>query len=267
MADISQHEIIFIIFTVSSGILLLVAAIGVLIVIHQKRIFQAHQLQLARDREYAQKMIEAQMDSQEQERKRIAADLHDSLGSLLWGAKVNASFIQRSIELSGSVKDSHDELVQILEQSITTVRRISWELTPEAFHHAGFSTSVRKLCDQFNDKGIEISLNETDSQYWNDDRAMHAFRIVQELISNSVKHSGASIISVIITWKQTSIEIMVSDDGKGFSLETNRQGVGWWNINHRLKKLNSEIKIGIPPSGRGVQFLIKIPLTYDSEKN
>src|SRR5260221_227642 len=96
--------------------------------------------------DYQNQMIRLQLESQEQERKRIGADLHDSLGSLLWGAKVNASFIQRSVELSEYALASYKELNQILDESIDVVRRVAWELTPEAFHYSGLSDSIKKIC-------------------------------------------------------------------------------------------------------------------------
>ena len=210
---------------------------------------------------YQSQMIKLQLESQEQERKRIGADLHDSLGSLLWGAKVNVSFIQRAAQLDDNSKASYQELNQILDESIETVRRIAWELTPQAFHYAGLSASVSKLCERLDGKGIEIKFNEQNSRLWNDDRALQVFRIIQELISNAVKHSGASSLGVSMKWIEQELNINVADNGRGFKNEGEKKGVGLWNINQRVNQLNGKINIGNPPTGTGTEISLEIPLT------
>lgn len=208
-------------------------------------------------------MIKLQLESQEQERKRIGADLHDSLGSLLWGAKVNASFIQKSIGMNESTTASYQELNQILDESIESVRRIAWELTPEAFHYSGLSASVTKLCDRLDGKGIKISFEEEGSRLWNDDRALQAFRVVQELVSNAVKHSGAASLSISMKWIEEKLKIIVTDNGTGFKSSEGQKGVGLWNVNQRVNQLKGKISIGHPPTGSGVEINLEIPLSHD----
>ena len=265
MAQLSESETVFIVLVASIGMLLLITAIGVFIFIYQKRIFSTRMENIKREQDYAQNMIKAQLESQEQERTRIGADLHDSLGSLLWGAKVNASFIQRSVDLSGQAKESYEELIQILDQSIDTMRRISWELTPEAFHHSGFSQSVGKLCDQLNGRGLEVKFTENGNYMWNDDSGIQAFRIVQELVSNAVKHAKATLLEVAVAWQERRVLIEIRDNGTGFKLNKSRAGVGWWNIEQRGKRLNAEIVIGNPPMTGGSTISINIPLNYGKQ--
>ncbi|HLZ16100.1 MAG TPA: histidine kinase, partial [Cyclobacteriaceae bacterium] len=206
-----------------------------------------------------------QLESQETERKRIGADLHDSLGSLLWGAKVNASFIRRSVDLDDAALASYAELNQILDESISVVRRIAWELTPEAFHYSGLSESVAKLCDRLDGKGLEIVFKEEGGKLWNDDRALQVFRIIQELISNVIKHSGASsmMISLLWGWTEDKLKIIVMDNGGGLKQEQEKKGVGFWNIDQRIRQLNGKISMGNPPMGGGLEVLLEIPLHYD----
>src|SRR5260221_7740586 len=191
-------------------------------------------------------IIRLQLESQEQERKRIGADLHDSLGSLLWGAKVNASFIQRSVELNEQALASYKELNQILDESIDVVRRVAWELTPEAFHYSGLSESIKKICARLDGKGQKIAFAEEGDRLWNDDRALQAFRVTQELISNAMEHSGASSIAISLTWKPENLKVVVADNGSGFNLSQDKKGVGLWNIDQRIKQLNGKIVIGNP---------------------
>jgi two-component system NarL family sensor kinase len=260
MGQLQEQDIPTLILLGSVGLLLLVGGLGYFILTYQKRMLKEKQERAMQELNYQSQMIKLQLESQEQERKRIGADLHDSLGSLLWGAKVNASFIQKSIGAKESAMTSYQELNQILDESIETVRRIAWELTPQAFHYAGLSASVTKLCDRLNGKGIEIKLEEENSQQWNDDRALLVFRIIQELISNAIKHSGATHLGVSIKWLSEMLNIMVVDNGTGFKSEAEKKGVGLWNINQRIKQLNGKINIGNPPTGTGLEVLLEIPL-------
>src|ERR1041385_3393860 len=107
MDQLQEQDIPTIILLGSVGMLLLVGAMGLFILMYQKRMLKEKQERAMQELNYQNQMIKLQLESQEQERKRIGADLHDSLGSLLWGAKVNASFIQRSVKLDEPAHTSY----------------------------------------------------------------------------------------------------------------------------------------------------------------
>ncbi len=260
MDAVQDNDVTILILLGTVGILVLIGGMIMFILIYQKRILLEKQKQATQELEYQNRMIRLQFESQEQERTRIGADLHDSLGSLLWGAKVNASFIQRSVELSESAQTSYHELNQILDESIDVVRRIAWELTPEAFQDAGLSESVRKLCERLDGKGIGISMADSGEMFWNDGRALQVFRIIQELVSNAIKHSEATKMTISLQWQPQLLRVRVLDNGVGFSDDIAKKGVGLWNIRHRIKQLNGRISIGIPPTGPGTDISLEIPL-------
>jgi signal transduction histidine kinase len=237
---------------------LLVMAIGVFIVLYQRKRNDEFLSRIKRDQEYAEGMIQAQLESQERERQRMAADLHDSIGSLLWGAKLNASFLGRSNAYDKAQQESHLELMTALDQSLETVRRIAWELTPEAFQQAGFSASIQKLCSRLSKTTLVFTIEENEAFLWNDDRALSAFRIVQELVSNAIKHAHASAIHIALLYQTNSLQIKVSDNGTGFELDAQRTGVGWWNIQQRVRKLNGTITINRPLAGS--EIILKVSL-------
>ncbi len=260
MAELSQQEIIYILVSASLGILILVGGIFSFVIIYQKRIFKEHQKQKELDEQYSIKMIEAQLDSQEKERKRIAADLHDSIGSLLWGAKLNASYLERSVQYESEQQKSYTELMQALDQSLSTVKRIAWELTPEAFHQAGLSVSIKQLCARLDGAALKVQFEENKTFIWNDERALSVFRITQELLSNCIKHAQATSVKVSLKWFPEAMEIQVTDDGIGLILNKERTGVGWWNIQQRGKQLNAIISMGNPPISKGTTVKIHAPL-------
>jgi two-component system NarL family sensor kinase len=262
MAELSQSEILYIFGIGTLGMLSLTGGIAVFIAVYQKRMLQAQEKQRALEFEYQQKMIQSQIESQETERKRIAADLHDSIGSMLWATKLNVAFLGRSISLQGELKESYEETMKMLDQSIDSVKRISWELTPEAFQHSGLSSSIKEMCLRLNGKPQKFIFEEAgEPVFWRDDRALMVFRIVQELVNNAVKHSKGDTIQVKTNWKLDELTINVDDNGTGFTLTDDvRKGVGWWNITHRAGRINATVKIreGLQ-AGSSVELVI--PLT------
>ncbi len=173
MEGLSQGEVIYIIVLGSLVMFLFIAGFAVFISMYQKRMLQEQEKRRIIELDYQQQMIQSQIDSQETERKRIAADLHDSIGSLLWAAKLNIAYLGRLSNFNGEMKDSYLETMKILDQSIDSVKRISWELTPEAFHHTGLSSSIMELCSRLNGKGQVIVFKEKGNQlFWKDDRAL-----------------------------------------------------------------------------------------------
>ncbi|MBL7856292.1 MAG: hypothetical protein JNM57_01285 [Cyclobacteriaceae bacterium] len=263
MEALQTDQITWIILLGTLGMLLLVGFMGLFILLYQKRMLKERELKAALELEHQNQMIQLQLESQEQERKRIGADLHDSLGSLLWGAKVNASLVHRSGNLHGEALESYNELVGILDDSVETIRKIAWELTPDAFHYTGLSGSLKKLSQQLDGKPIQISLLENTHRHWSDNRALQVFRILQELISNTFKHSGAANLVISMDWQEDKIEIHFSDDGKGLSLLDTRKGVGLWNIEQRIKQLRATFQLGNDPDYHGLKIIMVIPLRHE----
>lgn len=260
MAELPQREITLIIVIGTTLVLFFVGSIAVFIALYQRRMLLEQERQKKLQEDFQQQMIQAQLQSQENERKRIAADLHDSMGSLLSGAKLNALFLERTVSMDDEVKATCTDLVDSLEQAIRTVRRIAWELTPDSWHTMGLCESVRLLCDRINGKGVkvEFSCNIPDV-ILNDEQALSVYRIMQELISNCLKHSQAQVMRIEITSSRQELVLIVEDDGVGFSSYRVRSGLGWWNIKQRATHLKAKIEIGVPSIGKGSLVRIHVP--------
>lgn len=243
------------------GMLILCVGFAVFIALYQRKMFQEQEKRRLMDIEFQNQMIQLQIDSTETERKRIAADLHDSIGSLLWAAKLNIAFLGRSVDFSGELKDSYSETMRMLDQSVDSVRRISWELTPEAFNHTGLASSIKEFCTRLDGKGQNVIYEEQGRNvFWKNDRALMVYRIVQELVNNAVKHAKATTIRVKLRWNPESLGLEVSDDGIGFELNDKvRSGVGWWNITNRSNKIHAKllVKKNIP---KGSAIELTVPL-------
>jgi signal transduction histidine kinase len=263
MAEPSQDHLIFLLTAGTIGVLILAVFTIYFFFMYQRRMVIASREKINRENEFQQQMVYAQLESQEKERIRIASDLHDSLGSLLWSAKVNAAFIERSVVLQGESKESYLELMLSLDDSINMVRRIAWELTPEAFQHMGLAQSLESLCNNLNKKTMHVSFLQEGNVFWKDERAMQVYRITQELVSNSIKHSKAKELKVRLKWEIESLILSVEDNGIGFNIKDMRKGVGWWNIEQRAGQLKAKITMGKTPFDRGTSVILNIPLSHD----
>lgn len=261
MAELPHNEVIDIIIIGSMGMLILCVGFVIFIALYQRKMFQEQEKRRIMDLEFQNKMIQLQIDSTETERKRIAADLHDSIGSLLWAAKLNIAFLGRSVDFSGELKDSYSETMRMLDQSVDSVRRISWELTPEAFNHTGLASSIKEFCTRLDGKGQKVIYEESGrSVFWKDDRALMVYRIVQELVNNAVKHARANVIRVRLKWSAQTLDVEVSDDGIGFVLNDKvRSGVGWWNITNRSNKIGAKLLVKEnTPKGAAIELTVPL---------
>lgn len=263
MVEPPQDQLIFLLTIGTIGILVLIVFIILFFFRHQKKMLIAQREKQKLEIEFQYRMAYAQLESQDKERVRLASDLHDSLGSMLWSAKVNASYIDRSILLKGEVKQSYEELILSLDESISIIRRIAWELTPEAFQHTGLWGSITALCNRFNGKSIDVKLYQSGDPNLPLDDAFQVFRITQELISNCIKHAQATELEVDLISQADILTLKVQDNGTGFDLSECRRGVGWWNIENRVRRMNGEIAIGKNPGGSGASITMTIPLAHD----
>ncbi|MBL7864720.1 MAG: hypothetical protein JNK10_07600 [Cyclobacteriaceae bacterium] len=264
MASTTQDQVVLLLTIGTLGILTLIGFIVFFFFLYQRKIFILQQEKRRKEQAFEREMVNAQLESQEKERAHIAAELHDSVGSMLWGAKVNAAFIERSTSFTGQTQESYRELTSILDQSIDSIRRISRELLPEAFHVAGLSQSVAKLCERFNaGNGANVIFKENQIQFWNEPEALQVYRIVQELLTNAIRHSEANTIEVALNWESKLLRLCVSDNGIGFDPEAKAYGVGWWSIRQRVDYLKAELQLGKPAAENGTLICITLAYRHD----
>lgn len=263
MAEPAQDQFYFLLTLGTVGMLILALFIVLFFFIYQKRILLLQQQKQKMEIEFQEQMSQSQLAAQEKDRASIAADLHDSVGSQLWGAKLNATFIERSVPLTPEAKAAHNELMSILDQSLNTVRRIAWQLTPGALQHAGLSKLLQRLCTTIDGKGIRVTYSGSDQAVLNDNQALQVFRIVQELLSNSIKHAEATSISVSLSSPDHTLIVTVEDDGKGYEPQMLSDGVGWWSIRTRARQIGAQLDIGLSPMGKGLSVTVTLPLHHE----
>ena len=164
---------------------------------------------------------------QENERSRISRDLHDTVTQDIRTALIYMHQLMDSSELSDEQKALLDKIQNIEEQNLKNIRNIIRNLTPSQIESASITQLLTELCENINQAdGLECKLYAQDTPLFNKittEQKLHIFRIIQESITNAVKHSGASEISVIareekdIKENTAGLLFMISDDGVGFS--------------------------------------------------
>ena len=258
-ADIQLYLIIAVAIV---AMLVMAGAIILFVVFYQKKMIQEQLKHQALVFDHQQKMMQAELESQENERRKLAADLHDSIGGMLSTIRVGLITIGRSLPDPKGI----DESKHMLDDTISSVRRISRDLLPSTLEKFGFIHAIRELCERFQAASkIAIHLNEHgEAPALDAQRELMIFRIVQELLNNAVKHSLATNIVVTLS-RNEHFQLSVEDDGIGFDAEAqkndkqNGKGLGLFNIENRARLLGGNLHF---ENGRakGSKTILTLPL-------
>ncbi|MBT1697280.1 sensor histidine kinase [Fulvivirgaceae bacterium PWU4] len=246
MADSQETQIYLMIAVAIVAMLLMAGAIVVFVVFYQKRMIKEQLKRQALEFDYQQKMMQAELQSQESERRRLAADLHDSIGGMLSTIRVGLTTMARQLPDPQSM----EETKLMLDDTITSVRRISRDLMPSTLEKFGFIQAIKELCERFQatSKISILFLEEADIQSLEAQRELMVFRIVQELLNNAVKHAQATEIKVTIGIQGQQLYLSVEDNGVGFNAEEQKndrqtgKGLGLFNIENRARLLGGTLE-------------------------
>lgn len=227
---------------------------------------QKQKLELEKLRyEYA--VSKALIEGQNSEQKRISEDLHDGLGQTLTAASLNLMALENELK-SPNVKQQEylNSLKKLLNNTIHDIRNISHNLMPSLLEEEGLESALDELCNR-NLKGIKmdisLQINGLDERI-DENIEISVFRIVQEVISNTIKHASASSLNIRLTKEGNQLILDTIDDGIGFNPETTRKkGIGLKNITVRTTLLKGNIKVDSVP-GKGTHIRIEIPLKLDA---
>lgn len=238
---------------------IIVSALGFLLLLS---LLLFNRFRLKRENRYQQMINEQQkkqaiavMETQELERKRIAEDLHDSLGHLLSTVKLNLQTFPEG------QKHLTENPLQLLNQASGEIRNITFNLMPRTLEDAGLVAALHEMAANLADSG---KINMQVQVFGNFDRLeqqaqFNIYRIVQEAVNNIIKHAQAGEIQLQLLQQDDQLVIMIEDDGKGFDRHAVRNGRGMRNIETRANWLNGTTRIDSTP-GRGTTIVVEIPL-------
>ena len=198
---------------------------------------------------------------QEAERERIAKDLHDSLGGLLSTVKLHFDALQTR-DPSLDSKKEYQRAYKLLDIACEEVRNISNNFQPGALLKLGIVPAINDMINRLQ-TGVEPHI---DFQHYdvngaiNQTTALNIYRIVQELLNNSIKHAKASEVLVQLIQKEDEIMLMVEDDGVGYDTMEVKKGMGTENIASRVNFLKGDLSIH-SEKGTGTTTMISIPIS------
>lgn len=252
----------------TAGMLLFALGVIVFVLIHQRRVIR-YQVNLQKLREEQQKLLlHAAITSEEQERHRIADELHDEVGASLAAIRLFMRQVPERIWPAASPAR------EALDGVIGKVRSISHKLSPEMLTRFGLREALHHTVQQLADSGV---LKASFKSFGNIERMEPArelavYRIIQELLANLMKHAGASEIRLEVSQRARQLVVTLEDDGKGFSqdtfeaLKSSAGGLGLKNIQSRLDILQANINFTARRSGRpGTTACLEIPLAARTE--
>lgn len=196
---------------------------------------------------------------QDQERRRIARDLHDSLGQIIVAVKMNLERIAKA-KLDRETEELVSQTSALTDNMSAEVRTVCHLLHPPLLEEVGLVAAIRELVEGFSQRsGIESSLHIDDSfSRLPSDVEISIYRIVQESLTNIHRHSASRTARVLIEQLDAEIRIQVQDDGKGMPVEAARSGVGLRGMRERALQLHGTLEI--LSNDRGTTVIARLPL-------
>ena len=248
------------------GMLVLAGGLVLFTVLHQKKVKRFNDQLRKLEEEKQQIMLNASIRFQEEERNRIAADLHDDAGPLLATARLylNENLINqdKAVQLQNIYNAK-----QIIDDTITLVRNISHSLMPPTLKNFGLESAITDLFNKISGSGmVQASARFHDYRTrLKVEQELLVFRIVQELVNNVLKHSNSGFIHLTQNATASHCYFRLHHDGKGIvqqefdKLNHSAVGLGLKNIASRIKVLNGRIYFEIDPTNTYYKVTIEIP--------
>ncbi|MBC7863787.1 MAG: sensor histidine kinase, partial [Bacteroidia bacterium] len=212
---------------------------------------------------HQKEQLNAIIQTQEEERKRIAKDLHDGIGQLLAGLKLGWVNIAEEIAVANPLlKEKIKKSSGVLDDAATEVRSLSHQMMPRVLNESGLAPAIEDMLGKsFSGTAIKYDFQHINvEERFSENIEVGLYRITQELISNILKHAGATEINIRLFKNAQNIVLMVEDNGKGFNFaEKKSNGLGLMNIRSRTQLINGEVNYAGGING-GTVVTIRVPL-------
>lgn len=256
---------------VTVAIAFLITAILLLMFLNQRRKAIISRQQEAMQREQIKLMeterqvvvLDSMLKGEENERSRVAKDLHDGVGSLLSGVKLSLASMQGNMIIREDQARIYERSLKQLDDAIAEMRRVAHNMMPEVLLHSGLIQATTNLTRSIAESaGIEVHFEHHDFQSrLPSDYEIILYRLIQELLNNAIKHSGATAIIVQLSVFEKTVNLVVEDNGKGFDIDLweNSKGMGFHNLKNRVNYFKGKIDVKSSPD-EGTSFLIEFKL-------
>jgi len=229
---------------------------------HRQKLQQAKIDELETEKQLT--ATEAVLKGEEQERTRLAKDLHDGLGGMLSGIKFSLNNMKENLIMTPDNVHAFERSIDMLDSSIKEMRRVAHNMMPEVLVKYGLDTALKEYCEEMDHSGIlHVNYQSIGMQQATipQTTSVTIYRIIQELLNNTIKHANAK--NVLVQLHQSAQEkllaVTIEDDGNGFDTELLKQsaGMGWLNIQNRVEFLKGRLDLQSAP-GKGTSIMIEI---------
>ncbi len=262
----ADSKISLVLFLGTLGMLVLTISLIMFIIFHQRKVIRYQQRLQQMEYEQQKILLNASIRLQEEERQRLAADLHDDAGPLLATARLylNENLVNQD---KATQLQSIFQARQILDDTIQLVRNISHSLMPPTLKNFGLESAVNDLFQKISGSG-QINASSRFHEYkerLKPEKELIVFRVIQELVNNILKHSSSSFIHLTQNTQNGSCLLRVHHDGRGIvqadfeKLNKSNIGLGLKNISSRLKVAQGNILFEKDASQTYYKITIEIP--------
>lgn len=255
--DAERYLLIYMVFL----ILVITAFVIVFFVVFQKRKNKLLIEKYEQKRQFEEELSKSRLEIQEQTLKNIGWELHDNVGQLLSVANMQLNIL--STQVADKVKEQLRESQEVLKKTLAEVRSLSKSLNSDVIKNLGFEQSIKNELDRINRLNfLKAELNIKGSSAENridvNDQTI-IFRILQEFISNTIKHSNANNLEILIDYTDDELFISASDDGVGFDEGQVKPSSGLINMNKRADLINAHTELS-SLKGKGVTLTLNYPI-------
>lgn len=245
-----------------SMVIFLILTIGVIIFLarSQHKVNKLKLIEKEKELTFQRALLQNTIKTQETERSRIASELHDDIGSKLNIIHLNLHLLKKGKHLSFDDLTLIDQIETSLSTSINRTRSISHELMPQILRKFGIYHALKELAHTVNiAQSVYFDIkNEHLLKIKDEFKLLHIYRIVQELLQNTLKYASAKNVNLMFMEEDDYLIIEYKDDGVGFDIAENNDGLGLSNIQTRAKLLEGTATIKSLPVIDGMVFTLKI---------
>ncbi len=207
--------------------------------------------------------VKAVIEAEENERQRIAKDLHDGVGQMMSAAKMNLSAFESGITFNNQDQQaSFEKIMQLVDESCKEVRTVSHIMMPNALLKNNLASAIRDFVDKLHKKDMEVHVyTEGLDDRLDSNIETVLYRVVQECVNNALKHAGATTLDISLIKDKDGISGTIEDNGKGFeqSVKDNADGIGLKNIVTRIEYLKGTVDFDSSP-GKGTLVAFHVPV-------
>lgn len=250
--------------------LTLVVSIMMFVFLYQRKVLaQQNEIQTAENR-HQKELLNASMEVAEQEREKIAKNIHDDVGTSLNVIRLQLTKLSRNAADYAKTEELVKESIGIVDESIQTIRGIAHDLMPPTLVKLGFDKGIAELCRQINASGqmkISAVVEEENAKRLTPRLELQLYRAVREVINNILKHSQASEVDVHVRTTDTSVSVRIHHNGIGISNEAATQlaqsekGVGLKSIQSRVQLVNGTIQY-LTKGQNDSEVIIEVPASW-----